>query len=195
MAGKEAIINRILSDARAGEKARLDEAQEKVDEIMLSAKNAVDEVNAQFEGEKKTLKSEILNRAEIVASLDGKKFVLDAKNSLVSKTFEAVLEKLKNLPDKTYEKLIFSMLENATDGDTLTISEREKKFVTEEKVKDFASKKKIKLSLNKKMGDFDGGIILSGSGVDKNITFETEVSLLKEELEESVSKMLFAEDK
>lgn len=195
MAGKEAIINRILSDARAGEKARLDEAQEKVDEIMLSAKNAVDEVNAQFEGEKKTLKSEILNRAEIVASLDGKKFVLDAKNSLVSKTFEAVLEKLKNLPDKTYEKLIFSMLENATDGDTLTISEREKKFVTEEKVKDFASKKKIKLSLNKKMGDFDGGIILSGNGVDKNITFETEVSLLKEELEESVSKMLFAEDK
>ena len=108
-------------------------------------------------------------------------------------TYETALNKVKNLPKEKYAKLVMGMLSMAEDGDVVTISKREKDVLTESVIKEFAAKKKIKLTLNKEFGEFDGGIILSGSGVDKNLTFETEFQLLKDELEETVAKKLFAE--
>ncbi|HAT83330.1 MAG TPA: V-type ATP synthase subunit E, partial [Clostridiales bacterium] len=42
-----------------------------------------------------------------------------------------------------------------------------------------------------KFGDFDGGLILSENGVDKNFTFEVEVALLKEQTEAKTAKEIF----
>ncbi len=49
----------------------------------------------------------------------------------------------------------------------------------------------ISLTLSDKLGDFDGGVILSENGVDKNFTFEIEVALLKEQTEANVAKEIF----
>ena len=75
------------------------------------------------------------------------------------------------------------MLESAQDGDVITISEREKGIVTEASIKELATKKKIKLTLNKELGDFDGGIILSNNGIDKNMTLEVEIASIRDEYE------------
>lgn len=83
------------------------------------------------------------------------------------------------------------MLENAKDGDVVTISKREKDIVTKESLAEFAKKKGIKLTLAEQFGDFDGGIVLGGNGVDKNFTFEVEVALLKEQTEAKTAKEIF----
>ena len=54
-----------------------------------------------------------------------------------------------------------------------------------------AKEKGISLTLSDKLGDFDGGVILSENGVDKNFTFEIEVALLKEQTEANVAKEIF----
>ena len=56
---------------------------------------------------------------------------------------------------------------------------------------EFAKKKGINLTLSDKFGDFDGGLILSENGVDKNFTFEVEVALLKEQTEAKTAKEIF----
>lgn len=83
------------------------------------------------------------------------------------------------------------MLQNAKDGDVVTISQREKDIVTKESLAQFAKEKGISLTLSDKLGDFDGGVILSENGVDKNFTFEIEVALLKEQTEANVAKEIF----
>lgn len=58
------------------------------------------------------------------------------------------------------------------------------------KLKEMAGDKGITLTLAKISGDFDG-MILSGNGVDKNLTFEVEIALLREELETQIAKEIF----
>ena len=193
MQGKEAIIEKIISDATVRGEAVIDDAKFKATEIENVAKAVCASMADNAEKERAATVNDVLTRSKTVAELDAKKLLFDAKNQVVALTFETALNKVKNLPKEKYAKLVMGMLSMAEDGDVVTISKREKDVLTESVIKEFAAKKKIKLTLNKEFGEFDGGIILSGSGVDKNLTFETEFQLLKDELEETVAKKLFAE--
>ncbi|MDY4559918.1 MAG: V-type ATP synthase subunit E family protein [Eubacteriales bacterium] len=193
MQGKEAIIEKIISDATVRGEAVIDDAKFKATEIENVAKAVCASMADNAEKERAAAVNDVLTRSKTVAELDAKKLLFDAKNQVVALTFETALNKVKNLPKEKYAKLVMGMLSMAEDGDVVTISKREKDVLTESVIKEFAAKKKIKLTLNKEFGEFDGGIILSGSGVDKNLTFETEFQLLKDELEETVAKKLFAE--
>ncbi|MDY5345345.1 MAG: V-type ATP synthase subunit E family protein [Eubacteriales bacterium] len=193
MQGKEAIIEKIISDATVRGEAVIDDAKFKATEIENVAKAVCASMADSAEKERAATVNDVLTRSKTVAELDAKKLLFDAKNKVVALTFETALNKVKNLPKEKYAKLVMGMLSMAEDGDVVTISKREKDVLTEAVIKEFAAKKKIKLTLNKEFGEFDGGIILSGSGVDKNLTFETEFQLLKDELEETVAKKLFAE--
>lgn len=193
MQGKEAIIEKIISDATVRGEAVIDDAKFKATEIENVAKAVCASMADNAEKERAAAVNDVLTRSKTVAELDAKKLLFDAKNQVVALTFETALNKVKNLPKEKYAKLVMGMLSMAEDGDVVTISKREKNVLTEAVIKEFAAKKKIKLTLNKEFGEFDGGIILSGSGVDKNLTFETEFQLLKDELEETVAKKLFAE--
>ena len=193
MQGKEAIIEKIISDATVRGEAVIDDAKFKATEIENVTKAVCTSMADNAEKERAAAVNDVLTRSKTVAELDAKKLLFDAKNKVVALTFETALNKVKSLPKEKYAKLVMGMLSMAEDGDVVTISKREKDVLTEAVIKEFAAKKKIKLTLNKEFGDFDGGIILSGSGVDKNLTFETEFQLLKDELEETVAKKLFAE--
>lgn len=193
MQGKEAIIEKIISDATVRGEAVIDDAKFKATEIENATKAVCASMADNAEKERAAAVNDVLTRSKTVAELDAKKLLFDAKNQVVALTFETALNKVKNLPKEKYAKLVMGMLSMAEDGDVVTISKREKDVLTEAVIKEFAAKKKIKLTLNKEFGEFDGGIILSGSGVDKNLTFETEFQLLKDELEETVAKKLFAE--
>lgn len=193
MQGKEAIIEKIISDAKLKEEALIAEAKAKAEKIIQDAESFCDSYKAKAQKDKAVAVDDIMNRSKTVAELDAKKMLFGAKNYVVAKTFDMALEKVKNLPKDKYSKIILGMLSYAEDGDVVTISKREKDIVTEAVIKDISAKKKIKLTLNKELGKFDGGIVLSGKGVDKNLTLDSEFQILKDELEEEVAKKLFAE--
>lgn len=188
---KEAIIDKILSDANLKGDAIIGEANEKADEIIsLAAKQCKDYLyKSKTEIDRLTL--EIDERSRSVAELDARKLLLAAKTQVLDSVYAKTLEKLRNLDKEQYSALIFSMLENANDGDVVTVSEREKDIVTKESLADFAKKKGISLTLADKFGDFDGGVIISENGVDNNFTLEVEVALLREQTETKIAKEIF----
>lgn len=188
---KEAIIDKILSDANLKGDAIIGEANEKANEIIsLAAKQCKDYLyKSKTEIDRFTL--EIDERSRSVAELDARKLLLAAKAQVLDSVYAKTLEKLRNLDKEQYSALIFSMLENAKDGDVVTVSEREKDIVTKESLADFAKKKGISLTLADKFGDFDGGIIISENGVDNNFTLEVEVALLREQTETKIAKEIF----
>ncbi len=189
---KEAIIEKIISDG-----------QKKADAILLEARGKADEILANAAGECKTYYDQsvydmnkqvddILARGKTVAELDAKKLQLGAKAKILDTVFSSALDKLLALDKKALKELLVGMLQNAEDGDVVIISENEKGILTDNDVKDFASKKGIKLSLSKEFGDFKGGLMLRGKGIDKNFTFEVEIALLRDEIEMNIAKELFA---
>ena len=188
---KEAIIDKILSDARLKADAIIGEAKNKADEIIADTAEACKGYiyNSKADTDKAVLDLEA--RAKTVAELDARKLTLAAKTKVLDVVYERTLENLRNLDKEAYSALVFGMLENAKDGDVVTISKREKDIVTKESLAEFAKKKGIKLTLAEQFGDFDGGIVLGGNGVDKNFTFEVEVALLKEQTEAKTAKEIF----
>lgn len=188
---KEAIIDKILSDANLKGDAIIGEANEKANEIISLAANQCKDYLYKSKTEIDRLTLEIDERSRSVAELDARKLLLAAKAQVLDSVYAKTLEKLRNLDKEQYSALIFSMLENAKDGDVVTVSEREKDIVTKESLADFAKKKGISLTLADKFGDFDGGVIISENGVDNNFTLEVEVALLRGQTETKIAKEIF----
>lgn len=188
---KEAIIDKILSDANLKGDAIIGEANGKADEIISLAAKQCKDYLYQSKTEIDRLTLEIDERSRSVAELDARKLLLAAKTQVLDSVYAKTLEKLRNLDKEQYGALIFAMLENAKDGDVVMVSEREKDIVTKQSLADFAKKKGIKLTLADKFGDFDGGVIISENGVDNNFTLDVEVSILREQTETKIAKEIF----
>lgn len=188
---KEAIVEKILSDAQLKADAVIGDANQKAADILASTEEDCKKYIKESETQIKKMNLDIAARSKTVAELDAKKVELGTKTKILDKVFARALEKIRELDKKKYKALLLGMLEEAEDGDVITISKREKDILTKDDVKEIADKKGIKLSLAKDFGDFDGGMILTGKGVDKNFTFEVEVSILREELETQVAKEIF----
>lgn len=188
---KEAIIDKILSDAQIKADAIIGEAQSKADRTIAETAEVCKGYIYNSKSETDKMVFDIEARSKTVAELDAKKLLLSAKAKVIDMVFARTLDKLRTLDEDRYSALIFAMLENAEDGDEIVISSREKDIVTKDKLQEFANKKGIKLSLASEYGDFDGGIVIRSKGVDKNFTLDVETQLLKEELETQVAKEIF----
>lgn len=191
--GKEAIIEKILSDARLRADAAIGEANAKADEILSAAAEQCKAYYSNSKSAEDVAVKDIISRSRTVAELDSKKLILGAKSEILDRVFDLALKKARELDKAEYKKLITGMLMTAEDGDVVTVSEREADIVTRALVADIAKKKGIKLTLSESRGDFDGGIILSGRGVDKNLTLEVEFDILRDSIESQIAKELFAD--
>lgn len=188
---KEAIVEKIISDAHLKADSIVAEANAKADEIISAAAEECKGYMYSFKSETDKMIFDVDARSKTVAELDARKLTLAAKTKVLDVVYERTLENLRNLDKEAYSALVFGMLENAKDGDVVTISEREKDIVTKESLAEFAKKKGIKLTPAEQAGDFDGGIVLGENGVDKNFTLEVEVALLKEQTEAKTAKEIF----
>jgi V/A-type H+-transporting ATPase subunit E len=195
MEGKEAIINKILEDANAQASAIIEAAEAKASDIKSEAEKKLDDANCVAVSSAKIEGEELIKRRLTVADLEVKKKKLSAKKQLIDTAFVKAKDELLNLPSAKYKAMIEGMLKkHAEDGDTVIISQRDEKTVTATLIASVAKAKNIKLTLSEKFGDFDGGIILTSKGMDKNLTLDVELKLLKEELETEASDMIFGKE-
>lgn len=194
MEGKDTIINKIMSDADSQAEEILAQAKAKAE---AQVKKALDESEAlQADAAKKAedAGSELITCRLTVAGLDVKKQMLAVKKELIDASFAKAESVLAGLEDDDYLKLISAMLaKSASDGDTVTVSAKDKSRITADFIKKQSKKLGISLTLGKEYGDFDGGIILTGGGVDKNLTLEVELKLLYDEIQADVAAILFKE--
>lgn len=126
---KEAIIDKILSDANLKGDAIIGEANGKADEIISLAAKQCKDYLYQSKTEIDRLTLEIDERSRSVAELDARKLLLAAKTQVLDDVYAKTLEKLRNLDKEQYGALIFAMLENAKDGDVVIIS-KEKRILS-----------------------------------------------------------------
>lgn len=196
MDGQQKIIDKILSDATHDAGEMLSEALKKA-EALVAAKQA--EADAEYDlsvEEARKAGEEVVRRRLTVADLEVKKLLLSAKKQAVDEAFEESLKKLLALPKEEYAALVGSMIASAADdGDVVVISENDKNVLTKAFFDKISAKIGKKLTLSDTFGNFKGGVMLLGKGVDKNLTFESELALLRDEVEPEVAKIMFSNGK
>ena len=196
MDGQQKIIDKILSDAKHDAGEMLSEALKKA-EALVAAKQA--EADAEYDlsvEDARKAGEEVVRRRLTVADLEVKKLLLSAKKQAVDEAFEESLKKLLALPKEEYTALVGSMIASAADdGDVVVISENDKNVLTKAVFDKISAKIGKKLTLSDTFGNFKGGVMLLGKGVDKNLTFESELALLRDEVEPEVAKIMFSNGK
>ncbi len=196
MDGQQKIIDKILSDAKHDAGEMLSEALKKA-EALVAAKQS--EADAEYDlsvEEARKAGEEVVRRRLTVADLEVKKLLLSAKKQAVDEAFEESLKKLLALPKEEYAALVESMIASAADdGDVVVISENDKNVLTKAFFDKISAKIGKKLTLSDTFGNFKGGVMLLGKGVDKNLTFESELALLRDEVEPEVAKIMFSNGK
>lgn len=196
MDGQQKIIDKILSDATHDAGEMLSEALKKA-EALVAAKQS--EADAEYDlsvEEARKAGEEVVRRRLTVADLEVKKLLLSAKKQAVDEAFEESLKKLLALPKEEYAALVESMIASAADdGDVVVISENDKNVLTKAFFDKISAKIGKKLTLSDTFGNFRGGVMLLGKGVDKNLTFESELALLRDEVEPEVAKIMFSNGK
>jgi len=187
---KEAIVQKILADAKLHADSFVEEQTEKAHEIIAEAaeecKNYIYAQHAAISEEV----NDIEKRAAAAAELEVRKQTLAAKTKIIDAVFVRVLEKLKALDNADMKKLFLAMLNEADDGDVVILGKEQAGVLSAKDVEKFAAEKGIKLSLSEKLGDFDG-MVLASKNCDKNFTFEAETESLREELQMQIAKEIF----
>lgn len=188
---REAIVEKILSDAQLKAEAMVGEAQDKAHAILADVAEQSKQYLAKSQSETDRLVADIVSRSKTVAELDSKKLMQAAKSVILERVFARALEKVRELDVNTYKELLLGMLKEAQDGDTVTLSKRDKSVLSADDIRAFANENGISLCVSDEDGDFDGGLILSRDGVDKNLTFEVEIDLLRDIAEADIAKEIF----
>ncbi|MDD3839531.1 MAG: V-type ATP synthase subunit E [Clostridia bacterium] len=187
----------------------IDEAREKADQITGKAKKKADEMmeKAQQQADKK--KNDILNKAKedaeqrkerimSVAQLEMKKDILSAKQDMIQKSFDEVLNKIQSLEKSRYQDILLGMfLDNVQTGEeeviisSSDVDRLDNEFIDRVNAELVKTGKKGKLKLSEEKRDIRGGFILKSGGIEINSSFEAMIRMEKEKIEPEIAQILF----
>ena len=190
MEGKEAIINKILSDADKKAEDNVHEAEKYSLELK---ENAEIWAKAYFDEQSEIIKKdceEIVKRRKIVANLEVRKIILNAKQNAIEEAFNATYESLCKMSKEKYLEFVCKLIKDcAEDGDVIVLSKDGVLTAKDFEDKDFYTSHK--LSVQKERGEFIGGVKLIRAYSDKDLTFKSVIEAEKDEFSFKVAEKLF----
>lgn len=190
MNDKTAVINKIINDAQAAAGQLINEAKAKAEGIISAAqKSAAAYKERSLAGGEE--RAAALERGRSVDALDTRRNLSACKSALIDEVFSAAAKALKE-DKKAYKDYLTRVIKaSAEDGDEVIICKEDEKTITPAFISSVAKSCKKKIKLSAERGEFIGGVILSGSRYDKNLTLEEDMRLIREECEPLVVKALF----
>lgn len=220
--GLNRITDKIITAAKDQANEILASAQAECDRIRAGYEEKVAAIRKSGEREIEQKTRDLLVRAKSSAAMAGRNVVGEKRSELIESVFQSAFEKIENLPDEEYAKLVIGLLSAAveelftTEEKNLALYGAEEEAVAEkcEVLLNDKDRKKIgktvvngicktlsgkigKENLNKIVlaGDtvpIKGGAVLRYGEVESNCSFEMLFSLLRRDLETDVSRTLFA---
>ncbi|MBR2384121.1 MAG: hypothetical protein IKA99_00780 [Clostridia bacterium] len=190
MDGKEAIINRILSEGETKAKAIILEAKSLASKQKAEAENWASnyiEVQTKLANDEA---SENVKRRLTVADLDVRKEILKAKQEVVSEVFDKIYFSFCSIDKQEYLCVVEKLLvKNADEGDRIVLSSDG--VLNENDVKALKIFTEKNLSIDTTRGNFIGGLMLIGKVSDKDLTFKAIVDSKKDDFIGSIAQRLF----
>lgn len=189
----ENITSNILADAKNAADVSLANAEKTMQDIINNAKNEAEAIK-RAAAEKAEKEAESLqSRKESAAELQKRKMMLSAKQDAIKKSFNAALEKLRNMPEDEYLNLLVNEIVRIPNcAGTIVLNQRDKNNIGEKLVKAVNERLKAeKIALSNNTIESSGGFVLKNGAIEINSTFETILDSMKDELTNEVANALF----
>ena len=180
------IIDKILADAEEAAKAIVAKGQEEADAILKAAKDKVNKELDLYDREA-SAEAEKASAKEIsAAQMQAKKSILETKQAILADILAEAEKRLLSLDDAAYADVIGKMLAqldktlgteiivSAKDASRLAAVVAEKGFV-----------------LSEKHSDISGGFIVKNGDIEYNYSFESFITVQKEEIQQTAAGILF----
>lgn len=185
----EAIVERILSDARADAERIVEEAKARAEAITARAESQAAQKNAEAAAETERRAKSILDGKEATARLDSARVLLAEKRRVIDTVYSRALSALVSLDEKQSLELADGLLKaNAEEGDEVLFAENYGYAASVTKLPVFKSKR---LSVSKERAAIDGGFVLRGEKTDKNLSYGALLAADREENQATLSGKLF----
>ena len=191
MNGKEAIIEKILSDAREKAKEITDRSCYEKAMSEKSTKEWVDKYVSAKRAELKKDCKDLIERRKTLAELDRRKIILQAKQDLIGDVIEKIYAKLCALKKQDYLNFVLALIcRYAEDGDKIILSSDN--VLSQKDLEGALAIKEKGLTIAKEKGAFKGGVYLEGKVSDKDLTFKAVLEEEKEGLSATITAELFS---
>ncbi|MBN2138480.1 MAG: V-type ATP synthase subunit E [Sedimentisphaerales bacterium] len=193
----ENVIEKILSDAKAKARDIAAEADKKI-----NAEKAQSDLElTEFEKQTQTLAIEAADaeKAHILAAARMRiaKEYLTQKSAILEQVFDRAKQKLQNLSDDDYKKLMTKlMLEAVETGDEEVIVDKNEKRIDVDFIKEvnrqLAPGYAGNLRLAAEKRNTEGGFILKRGKIKTNVSIDVLIGQARKELEIELAKEIFA---
>jgi V/A-type H+/Na+-transporting ATPase subunit E len=190
--GLEAILARITSDAEASVQDISGQANERCAEILKQADQDAAAIIGNAESQADEQAAALLRRARSLATLETRKQLLSARQSLIDEAIERAAASLASLPAAEKSALFRRLLlANARGGETVVFASRDQ-ALAEEVLAAVNAENSWHLKRDPVPGDFKGGLVLRQDLIETNLTIDLLVRSLRPELVSLAAKALFA---
>lgn len=191
--GKEEIVERILSDARAEAGKIVKAAEDRAAEIVGAAEKQCEAERAEAEKEAEARAQRIREGRAASARLDGAKLRLAEKRRVIDGVYLRALASLLELGERDSLLLLERLLkENAEAGDEIVFAEN---FPYAEKAAALPVVKERGLSVSKERLPIGGGCVLRGKNCDKDISYPALLAADRETNQAKIALELFGENR
>jgi len=191
----EAIIDKIIGDARREAEKIRTEAQEKVDEIEKMGRSNIKDTCSRILQKSSEESKQKIQRLKIASNMEFRKGELEEKQAAISLAFDLALKEIQNLGKVEYQKLIEDEFLNAEGVEEVIIPPDEKRvdeeFLT--KINKLLTQKgkkgNLKLSNEKRLIP-GGGFMLKNGNVYTNNAFNILLESIRAQIELKISEIL-----
>ena len=204
----EKITSTILDEAREAEKAALEEAQAKCDQIIAEAREKAKAQSEALIRKGHEEKEKIILRRKSVAAIDSKKVLLEKKQEVIKECFDESITRIVNLPREEYINYLVQVgINSEMYGGLLTFNEKEKNTIAPEvieRLNDATEEMRMekygdrpyseRFQLNEIAEPITGGFWIRYRLTYADNTVGTQVDFARVNMAAEVSRMLFEEE-
>lgn len=187
------ITEKIRKDAEREAEEIIAKANAQAEEMRRRASEENDALKSSFERRYEAERPEIFRRREVVAGLDVKKMMLQARRDIINDVYAAALVKLKGLGREEYLDFCAMLLNGAVSSgeETIRVGTGEK-YIDEAWVASYNQKNGRSLVLSDdRVSGISGGFILEDGRIGVNCSWEMLLQIAQEKYEADIIKRLF----
>ena len=186
--GTNKLAERIISEA----KNIADEviAKANADVMAFSSENMqkLNEKRKELEQKREALVQGVLDGCKTRASIDGKKAALQKKREIIDRVFEEGYRALCALPADKRAQVCEKILKSEAEGGEEVIPAASDREIVEKIVSGLSG---VKLTVSKENAEIDNGFLLKGNGYEKDCSFRSILSMMRDQDETEVANLLF----
>ena len=188
ISGTNKLAERIVLDAQEGARAVLAEAEAAAQVTRRESEKTVSARKAELSSQKESAIKSLIGGYQTRAMLDAKKDALRKKRVVIDAAFSRAYDAMLSLGEQQRKNICANMLASQAEGGETVLPAAQDRAALAALISTMPEKK---LTLASGSAAIDGGFILLGDGYEKDCSFRSLLSTVRDAEETAVYQLLF----